>query len=206
MNHRPVEVTIILAAKNEEHSLCKLLPSLNRVLREIDVSYEILLVDGHSDDGTARVASAGGARVLKQTVPGYGAAIRLGILSAQGDWITVLDSDGSHPVELIPVLLQNRQRYDVVVASRMHNDALDQRSGARKYLTIVINWCFRLAFPGPIRDFTGAYRLYRRECLTFELYAKHFDIQPEIAINCQDSGLNILEVPYTFSERFRGAS
>lgn len=205
MNSR-IDITAVLAARNEEVALRIVISQLHHRFVELGVSYEIVVVDGDSSDGTAMVARSGGARLIRQRVPGYGAAIRLGLASSLGNWILVLDCDGSHPAELIPKLWHNRHNQDIVIASRMHRESRDMRGITRRTLTSLINGVFKYFYSGPVNDFTGSFRLYRRESIPLDLRAKHFDIQPEIAIICISRGMRICELPYTYTKRIAGVS
>jgi glycosyltransferase involved in cell wall biosynthesis len=88
---------VVLPCRNEARALPALLA---RVPRHIAV----LVVDNGSTDGTADVASALGARVVVERRPGYGAAVRAGVLAARGRYVAVMDADGSlDPSELLPL-------------------------------------------------------------------------------------------------------
>lgn len=55
--------------------------------------YEIIIVDDGSKDETAGIARSSGARVIQTTNGGPGRARNLGIASAKGEWIALLDAD-----------------------------------------------------------------------------------------------------------------
>ncbi|HJQ47585.1 MAG TPA: glycosyltransferase family 2 protein [Amycolatopsis sp.] len=90
------DVTIVVPAKNEAANLREVLPELPPV-------YEVLVVDGHSGDGTAEVAREllPGVRVVQQTRRGKGNALACGFAAASGDVIVMFDADGSaDPAEI----------------------------------------------------------------------------------------------------------
>jgi glycosyltransferase involved in cell wall biosynthesis len=76
---RSIELSVVLPVLNERENVERLLPRTIEVLRTIGCRYELLVVDGGSTDGTADAARAGGARVIRQTLPGYGGALREGL-------------------------------------------------------------------------------------------------------------------------------
>jgi len=96
-----VSVSVIIPALNEAESLPHVLA---RIPRDV---YEVILVDGHSTDGTADVARAAmpDIRVVTQEGRGKGAALRAGFAAATGDIIVHLDADGSTPPEEIPAFV-----------------------------------------------------------------------------------------------------
>jgi glycosyltransferase involved in cell wall biosynthesis len=63
---------------------------------------EVIVVDDGSTDETGAVASAAGARVIRQENAGYIAAIKRGFREASGDVVVTMDADGEHRTEDIP--------------------------------------------------------------------------------------------------------
>jgi dolichyl-phosphate beta-glucosyltransferase len=87
---------------------------------------EIVVVDDGSTDGTADEARAAGAHqvVRHATNRGKGAAVRTGVLAAQGDVVAFTDADLAYSPDQLLVLLHTvEQGVDVVVGSRRHTDA-----------------------------------------------------------------------------------
>ena len=86
------KITALVCALNEASNLPYVLP---KIPPSVD---EVLLVDGHSSDGTAELAHQlwPGIRVLQQPGKGKGEAMRFGIQQAAGDIIVTLDADGSN--------------------------------------------------------------------------------------------------------------
>ena len=57
-------MSVLIPALNEGPNLAILLPWLRRILEELDLSYEVIVVTTESDQGTIEAAVAAGARVL----------------------------------------------------------------------------------------------------------------------------------------------
>jgi glycosyltransferase involved in cell wall biosynthesis len=92
-----VPVSVVVPARNEARNLPHVLEALPEGL------HEVILVDGHSVDGTVEVARAvwPGIRVLQQTRRGKGNALVCGFAAVTGDIVVMLDADGSaHPGEI----------------------------------------------------------------------------------------------------------
>ncbi len=92
-------LSIIVPARNEEHNLRHLLPSLQAI--HYPGPHEIIVVDDNSTDHTADVAAAHGARVLRlNRLPagwkGKPHACHHGAQAAQGEWLLFTDADTRH--------------------------------------------------------------------------------------------------------------
>lgn len=93
-------VGIVIPCRNEEKGLAVLLP---RRPEEVD---EVIVVNNHSTDRTEDVARAHGARVVFESVPGYGKTYQTGFAAARSDILVSLDGDGQYPIEDVPRLVR----------------------------------------------------------------------------------------------------
>jgi glycosyltransferase involved in cell wall biosynthesis len=106
-----VEISVIVPAYNEELRLLPTLERLHAHLSARPASYEILVVDDGSTDGTCALVQAAMARIpnlsLVRQLPnrGKGAAVRRGMLAARGRVRVMSDADCSMPPEQLPRLL-----------------------------------------------------------------------------------------------------
>jgi glycosyltransferase involved in cell wall biosynthesis len=82
-------------------------PALRKVLPRVPEVFDVIVVDNGSADDTAAVASALGARVVTENLPGYGAAVHAGILAARHTYVAVMDGDGSFDPRDLEVLLSD---------------------------------------------------------------------------------------------------
>jgi dolichol-phosphate mannosyltransferase len=171
-------IWVILPAFNEERDLPQLLERIKMALTESGLPYRVLVVDDGSSDRTAEVA-----RLAGETMPvlveshainqGLGATIRDGLLKAcemadPHDVLVTLDADNTHTPELILRMVRTvREGLDVVVASRYRPGSRVRGVPlARRILSRVASWLFRLLFPiKGIRDYTCGYRAYRAGAL-----------------------------------------
>jgi len=69
----------------------------------------VIIVDGHSHDGTPQIANKLGALIVTQSKPGYGGALKEGFAQARGEYILTLDADLSHPPRFLAAHLANPQ-------------------------------------------------------------------------------------------------
>jgi len=120
-NGRPVLVSIVVPAFNEEANLPHFYARLSKVLENAGWSFELIVVDDGSTDRTMSIV-----RDLRRTDPrvhhvslsrnfGHQAALLAGLAHARGDVVVSMDSDLQHPPEVVPRMLALWQEgYDVV--------------------------------------------------------------------------------------------
>ena len=92
-------VTVVIPTKNEEGAIADIIEAVR------PYANEILVVDGHSTDGTREIAVARHARVLLDARRGKGEALRRSFSAASHEILVFIDADGSHDPEDIPKLL-----------------------------------------------------------------------------------------------------
>jgi glycosyltransferase involved in cell wall biosynthesis len=116
MNHKP-DISIIIPAFNEETAIGNLLSAL--VEKGLTESYEVLVVDDGSTDGTAAIVEQFPVKLIRHGAnKGYGAALKSGIRKASGNKVVMLDSDGQHDPATLGQLIEMLSEYDMVIGER----------------------------------------------------------------------------------------
>lgn len=149
-------VSIVLPAQNEAAGL----PELLARIREICPSAELILIDDGSDDDTALIAEAAGARVIRHPYPmGNGAAIKTGARTASGEILVFMDADGQHDPADIPCLLARIDAgHAMAVGART---ATSQASRARGWANQFYNRLASWMTGQPVADLTSGFRAVR---------------------------------------------
>ncbi len=150
-----------MPAYNEAASLPRVVPEVLAALRALSPQVELIVVDDGSRDDTVAVVTALQQQhpqlVLLQLSRNFGkeAALSAGLDHAQGDVVFIMDSDGQHPVALLPRMLQAwQQGAEVVYAVRRTRD--DQTALHRKLAGAfygLVNWGARVKVPADAGDF-----------------------------------------------------
>jgi dolichol-phosphate mannosyltransferase len=201
------ELTVLTLTLNEAGSLESFFARLKPAVSAVVGEFELLIVDGGSTDETVALARKAGARVVRQTAPGYGCAYREGLALAQGRYILTVDADCAHPMELFAQLWSRREEFSVVMGSRYLPGALDARPARRRLLSRVLNFAYRTVLRSPLTDLSGGYRLYRAEdARKMPSEARSYDVVAELIARLWASGYPILELPYRYSPRQHGES
>jgi len=198
-------VSVVIPALNEAENLPHVLP---RIPAWVD---EVLVVDGHSTDGTAEVARAlrPGVTIVTQEGKGKGAALRSGFAAASGDIVVMLDADGSMDPAHIPAYVGLlRTGADFVKGSRFLQGGgtsdmpLYRRMGNSGFVLLV-----RLAFGGRYSDLCYGYNAFWRCHLdVLELDGDGFEIETMMNVRALRAGLRVAEVPSFEAKRVYGNS
>ena len=112
-------VSILIPAYNEAKAIANVINDVNSAMKNTGWTYEVIVVDDCSKDGTAEVAEKAGAKVISHPENmGYGGALRTGIEQSSYDWIATIDADCSYPPSELPKLLPYADTHDMVVGAR----------------------------------------------------------------------------------------
>ncbi len=209
------KISIIVPARNEARNLEVVLPTLPR-------DAEIIVVDGHSNDDTARVVAdiRPDAKFVQQTRRGKGNALAVGFAEATGDIIVMFDADGSaDPAEIDRFVAALMSGADFAKGSRVlagggSSDITRIRDTGNKALTLVTNVGFRTRYT----DLCYGYNAFWVDVLPHldlplphpvssdMLWGDGFEI--ETLINCRVAAakLRVAEVPSVELLRLFGAS
>ena len=208
---QPIELTVVLPAYREAEALKKLLPPLSAAVRQLTPHHEILVVDAQERvDDTSEVCSENQVRhVFRRNGNTYGDAVRTGIEEARGEYVLLMDADGSHNPGQIASLWEHRREFDVVVGSRYIKGGATENPRILIFMSWVVNVTFRTFFQLNCKDVTNSFRLYRGMRLrAMTLQSDNFDIVEELLIKiCSGRRAGKLkEVPVTFERRKAGES
>jgi glycosyltransferase involved in cell wall biosynthesis len=172
---------------------------------------EVILVDGRSSDGTVEAAFAvrPSTRVMRETSPGKGAALRLGFAVARGAIVVMLDADGSmHPREIPRYVARIEEGFDLVKGSRFAPeggtvDISRVRALGNFGLLAVANALYGCRFT----ELCYGFMALRREAIArLDLTADGFEIEAQIVTTAVREGLRVCEVPSFESARRTGVS
>jgi glycosyltransferase involved in cell wall biosynthesis len=134
----PVDLSVVLPAFEEEAAVPLVVDEVRRALEGWPGTYEVLVVDDASRDGTAAAAERAGARVVRRPENGgSGAARKTGILAARGRLVAMLDADGTYVASHLPELLAHLPAYDQVNGARV------REAGTLRALRVPAKWAIR---------------------------------------------------------------
>jgi len=182
------------------------------IFRGNPLEWEVIVVDGASEDGTGAIAAAEGARVLVERRKGYGRAYQTGFEAARGEVIATADGDATYPVETIPGLVKRLldERIDFLTGNRFAY--LDRKAMTTEHR--VGNWLLNLFLgvayhryvkdlPHGLQDSQSGFWVFRRELLgRLRLTSNGMSFSEELKIEAIVHGVRFLEVPIQYRERW----
>ncbi|MBB5340517.1 glycosyltransferase family 2 protein [Tunturiibacter gelidoferens] len=196
-------VTILMPCLNEAETLAFCVRQAVAALRDNNVAGEVVVADNGSTDGSQKIATDEGARVVNVPVRGYGAALIAGIEAARGKYILMADADASYHFEHLPRFLPKLDEgYDLVMGNRFSGTI---EPGAmpplHRYLgNPVLSSIGRIFFGIPVRDFHCGLRAFRRDpILALNLRTTGMEFASEMVVKSSLAGLRMTEVPTTLS-------
>ena len=198
MSAPALDISAVLPAFNEEGNLEQAVGRVARALQANARSFEIIVVDDGSRDGSAGLlerlkAVHSQLRVVRHPVNrGYGAAIRSGFESARLSWVFMIDADNQFDPEEIGALLTRAPTADIVAGYREHRgDPLLRRLNAWAFFSLV-----RSLFGPLVRDVNCAFKLMRRDLLERMILSSNGAlINTEVLVLARQLGARIAEVP-----------
>jgi len=210
-NAPSIELSLVLPTLNEARNLERMLPLVDSILRELRVSYELIVVDDDSPDGTWERAlslsrTVPALRVMRRTGErGLATAVIRGWQAARGKVLGVIDADLQHPPEVLPMLWgQTQSGADLAVASRwVPGGGVSDWSLRRRMIYWTAQTLGRFVLPKVVTrlaDPRSGFFLVRRETLAgVTLDPRGYKILIEVVARCNIG--NIAEVGYVFRER-----
>ena len=198
-------VSLVVPARNEARNIPWVFEQIPSCVDEV------VLVDGDSHDATLRMAAhcLPNVRSVPQRGAGKGNALRTGFAAATGEYVVMLDADGSMSPGEIPHYLHFLDNgYDFVKGSRFvaGGGSLDLtviRSLGNRALLAVVNRLYDTV----LTDLCYGYCAFRRSFLDeLDLRSTGFEIEAEMIAHALRSGLRIAEVPSLELPRRSGRS
>ena len=200
--------SIVVPLHNEQENVTDLYDRLKAVMEANGETFEIVMVDDGSNDGTfalLREIAAVDSRVtvvkLRRNF-GQTAGLAAGFDHARGEYIIAMDGDLQHDPADIPMFLEKiNEGYDIV--SGWRKQRIDNL-WLRRIPSKIANWMMAKLSGVEIHDFGTTFKAYRREILEqVPLYGELHRFIPALA---SWHGASIIEVPIRNVNRERGAS
>jgi glycosyltransferase involved in cell wall biosynthesis len=198
-------VSVVIPTLNEARNIGHVLATLP------EDTFEVILVDGGSTDGTVDAARAAwpDIRVVHQRGTGKGDALIAGVTAAAGDAVVLIDADGSTDGAEIPRFVDALVAgADVAKGSRFlsgggSRDISPLRRMGNAFFCALVNLLFRTRYSDLCYGFNAAWRgSFERIALD----CAGFEVETVLGIRAAVAGLRVTEVPSFELPRLHGTS
>jgi dolichol-phosphate mannosyltransferase len=190
------------------------------LVRQVEPTADVLVVDDGSPDGTADAAEQvgkelGQIQVLRRTAKsGLGDAYKAGFrwgLDRGYDALLEMDADLSHDPAAIPTLLRFLEDHDLVIGSRyVPGGSVPKWGFHRRLISWAGNRYSSLALALDVHDMTSGFRAFRADIIRYidldAVEADGYGFQIEMAFLVSVAGGRIIETPIRFVDRREGQS
>jgi glycosyltransferase involved in cell wall biosynthesis len=200
---RPL-VSVVIPCLNEAQSIVQCVEGARAALERHGISGEVVVADNGSDDGSAELAAAAGARVVHEPRRGYGSAYLAGFAAARGDYLVMGDADLTYDFGEIPRFIAALQDgADLVIGDRMkniHPGAMPwlHRHVGNPVLSGVLNFLFRAG----VSDAHCGMRALRRDALPqLDLRTTGMEFASEMVVRAAKERLDIRQFPIEYHPR-----
>ena len=202
-------LSIIVSSKKECENLKTILPILK------EKSDDIVVVDGHSKDGTEEVCLLNKTTFVLDNGLGKGDAQRVGALKAKYDYIIFYDADGSHDPNDIEKLYNEitSEKFELIVCSRKKGGSFDLtanitfmgfiRSTGCDFLTLLFNKLFKTEFSDILYSLKS---IKKDKFNNLDTTENGFGIEIDILAKSVKKKYKIKEIPSRENARVHGES
>ena len=195
-------VSVIIPCYNEAVSIGSLVSDI----RGHYPTFEIIVVDDGSADGSALAAAQAGAVVHRHPYNiGNGAAVKSGIRLASGDVLVLMDADGQHAAEDIARLIEYFPEFDMVVGARSGEQ---QASMLRRFGNAGYNRLASYVAKFRVQDLTSGFRAVKSNVARRFLYLlpNSYSYPTTSTLCVLRSGLPVKYIPVHVHKRKEGKS
>ena len=203
---RSVQVSVILPAYNEANRLEVAVAKVVEALEEFAESYEVIIAEDGSTDGTDKLADALAMKysfikhIHGEKRLGRGTALKNSFKKSSGEVLVYMDldlaTDLKHLKPLVDVV--EYKGYDFAIGSRMLSESKVERSRTRRIASKSYNFLVRALLGSKVKDHQCGFKAFRREPLMQlldEVTARHWFWDTEIIVRAFRKGYKIKEIP-----------
>ena len=198
------KVSVVAPAYNEEEYVSEAV----RDFKSSEYVDEVVIVDNNSTDRTAELARKAGARVVLEKRQGYGFACRRALDEARGEYIILVEPDGTFTAKDVIKFLAYSEDFDLILGTRTSKELIWKGANMGSFLrwgNVFLGRIITILHNGPhLSDVGCTYRLIKKPAL--KKIQKKFTVgsssfSPEMMILAIKSRLKTVEIPVNYKPR-----
>jgi glycosyltransferase involved in cell wall biosynthesis len=197
-------VSVVIPCLNEAQNIEQCVRTALAVLDGMDDPGEVVVADNGSEDGSAELAQAAGARVVHESRRGYGSAYLAGFAASRGRYIVMVDADLTYDFNEIPRFVAELEAgAEMVIGDRMDNIQPGAMPWLHRYIgNPILTGLLNLLFRTGVKDAHCGMRAVRREVLErLDLRTTGMEFASEMVIRASKEHLRIAEFPIEYHPR-----
>ena len=200
------QISVVIPCLNEAQSVGTCVEKALRGIAKTGLTGEVVVCDNGSDDGSAEIARAAGARVVEEPRRGYGSAYLRGFSEAKGRYFVMGDADNTYDFEDIQRFIEplHEGRVDMVMGTRLKGEILP---GAMPWThrwigNPILSTMLKILFRTSVSDSHCGMRSFTSEAYqTMGLHTTGMEFASEIVVNALRAKLRIDEIPIVYYPR-----
>jgi glycosyltransferase involved in cell wall biosynthesis len=199
-----LHVSVVIPCLNERWTIKDCVRRALDVLESNQLAGEVIVVDNGSDDGSGRIASSAGARVVSEPDRGYGNAYLAGFAAARGRYIVMADADLTYDFNEVPRFLAELESgADVVIGNRMKNIHPGAMPWHHRYIgNPVLSGFLNLLFHTGVQDAHCGMRAVRSEALArLDLRTTGMEFASEMVVRAAKEKLDVRQFAIDYHPR-----
>jgi glycosyltransferase involved in cell wall biosynthesis len=196
-----IGLSVLIPAYNEEESIASTVEAIRKhasCVRDL----EIIVINDGSKDRTGEIARTLPVTLIEHEInTGYGSGLKDGLQAAKHEYIMIADADGTYPLEDTPRLLEDIEKYAMVVGAR--TGAVVKVPPLRKPGKWIITRLAEYLSQRKIPDLNSGFRVFRRDvALRFlSLYPDGFSFTTTITLAMLTNHYKVKFVPINYHRR-----
>jgi glycosyltransferase involved in cell wall biosynthesis len=197
-------VSVVIPCLNEAENIEECVRTAREVLESSGIDGEVLVVDNASEDDSAALARAAGARVVSEPRRGYGSAYLAGFAAARGRYIVMADADLTYDFNEIPRFVAELDGgAELVMGDRMDNIQPGAMPWLHRYIgNPILTGLLNLFFATGVKDAHCGMRALRTDVLPrLDLRTTGMEFASEMVIRASKEKLKIAEFPIEYHPR-----
>jgi glycosyltransferase involved in cell wall biosynthesis len=198
------EVSVVIPCLNEAGTIEECVLRARGALEVNGIDGEVIVADNDSEDGSAALAEAAGARVIHEPERGYGSAYLAGLGAARGAYVVMADADLTYDFGEIPRFVGELQNgADMVIGNRMGNIHPGAMPWHHRYIgNPLLSGFLNLLFRTGVDDAHCGMRALRRDVLPrLDLRTTGMEFASEMVIRAAKEKLEIRQFAIEYHPR-----
>ena len=199
------KIVIQIPCLNEESTIGKVIKDLKKFLPKA----EIIVYDNYSTDNTVKEVKKHGVKVILEKKKGKGNVVkRMFSDNFDANIYVMLDGDDTYDTSKIKQSVDTlfREKYDMLVAKRVHSDPSAYRRGhviGNQMFSRFVNYIFG----NDISDIFSGYRIFSKRFIkTFPQNSNEFEVEAELTIHALEQGFKVGDFECLYKPRPEGSS